>query len=317
MKQTLNNQRGMALLLVLVVVALLSALLTELAFSTLVDLRLAETFRDSTRANYLAKGGVQVGRALLQEDRNGWDHASELWGIGVASYPVGDGDITVTIEDQDGKFNLNRLVVGGVADNVFKQRCNKLFLELGLPDPEDLTAALIDWIDADDIVYTDPQTGSTGAEESYYQGLKNPTRCKNAPFDSLEELAGIRGFTPEVRTALTGLITVYGVRQLNVNTAPKAVLYAWYGWSSPAMDDKIADTIFEARKTTPIKNKDALIALIGDIDYGVLNQQSDIAYGSTTFHIDSFARVNDGAGARRVEAMIGKTGDKLLYLKVN
>ena len=45
MKQTLSNQRGMALLLVLVVVALLSALLTELAFSTLVDLRLAETFQ--------------------------------------------------------------------------------------------------------------------------------------------------------------------------------------------------------------------------------------------------------------------------------
>lgn len=317
MKQTLGNQRGMALLLVLVVVALLSALLTELAFSTLVDLRLAETFRDSTRAAYLAKGGVRVGRALLQEDRNAWDHSSEYWGQGVVGYPVGDGDISITIVDQDGLFNLNRLVVGGVADNVFKQRCNKLFLELDLPDPEDLTAALIDWIDADDSVYTDPQTGATGAEESYYQGLSNPTRCKNAPLDSLDELAGIRGFTPDVRAALKGLITVYGVRQLNVNTAPQAVLYAWYGWSSPGLDDKIASTIFEARQSAPIKNHGELQALIGINDFSLLNQQSDIAYSSTTFHIDSFARVNDGAGARRVEAMIGKTNDQLLYLKVN
>jgi general secretion pathway protein K len=317
MKQTLNNQRGMALLLVLVIVALLSALLTELAFSTLVDLRLAETFRDSTRAAYLAKGGVRVGRALLQEDRNAWDHKSEFWGIGVARYPVGDGDITVTIVDQDGKFNLNRLVVGGVADNVFKQRCNKLFLELDLPDPEDLTAALIDWIDADDTVYTDPQTGATGAEESYYQGLKNPTRCKNAPFDSLEELAGVRGFTPEVRGALIEFVTVYGVRQLNVNTAPKQVLYAWYGWANPALDDKIANTIFEACQTAPIKDKSELIALIGTNDFTILNQQSDIAYSSTTFHIESKANIHDDSGGRKVEAMIGKSGDKLLYLKVN
>lgn len=315
MRPIVDNQRGMALLLVLVVVALLSALLTELAFSTLVDLRLAETFRDSTRAAYLAKGGVRVGRALLQEDRNGWDHESEFWGQGVASYPVGDGVISVTVQDQDGLFNLNRLVVGGVADNVFKRRCTKLFLELGLPDPEDLTAALIDWIDADDIVYSDPQTGASGAEESYYQGLANPTRCKNAPFDSLEELAGVRGFTPEVLSTLKGLITVYGVRQLNVNTAPPQVLFAWYAWDNPALDDSLATTIFAARETEPIKNKDDLIALIGVNDYAIINQQSDIAYSSTTFRIESWAAVNEGT--RTVEAMIGKSGDKLLYLKVN
>ena len=56
MKQERKN-RGMALLVVLVIIALLTSVLTELAFSTLVDLRLAETFRDSTRAYYLAKGG--------------------------------------------------------------------------------------------------------------------------------------------------------------------------------------------------------------------------------------------------------------------
>ena len=41
---SLGNERGMVLLLVLVVVALLSALLSEFAFSTLVDLRLPRPF---------------------------------------------------------------------------------------------------------------------------------------------------------------------------------------------------------------------------------------------------------------------------------
>ncbi len=43
-----RGNRGMALLLVLVIVALLTSLLTDLAFSTMVDMRLTETFRDST-----------------------------------------------------------------------------------------------------------------------------------------------------------------------------------------------------------------------------------------------------------------------------
>ena len=40
-----RKEKGMALLVVLVIVALLTALLTELAFSTMVDLRLVEPGR--------------------------------------------------------------------------------------------------------------------------------------------------------------------------------------------------------------------------------------------------------------------------------
>ena len=57
-----RKDRGMALLLVLLVVVMLTTLLTEFAFSTLVDLRLTETFRDNIRAYYLAKGGINAGR---------------------------------------------------------------------------------------------------------------------------------------------------------------------------------------------------------------------------------------------------------------
>ena len=60
-----RGEQGMALLLVLVVVALLTSLLTELAYSTLVDMRLTETFRDKTKAYYLAKGGIKAGRMIL------------------------------------------------------------------------------------------------------------------------------------------------------------------------------------------------------------------------------------------------------------
>ncbi len=325
MKQTLDNQRGMALLLVLVIVALLSALLTELAFSTLVDLRLAETFRDSTRAAYLAKGGVRVGREFLQMDNNDYDHDSENWYQGVAGLPVGDGFATVTIRDQDGLLNLNRLVINGTTSNVFKQRCYKLFSDLGLPDPEDLTAALIDWIDTDDIVFSDnitPNIVGRGAESSFYLGLQKPRNCKNRPLDSLDELGDVHGFTPEVIAALIDLVTVYGpppipgglTVPLNINTAPKQVLFAWYSWADQSMNDSLAETIVQARKTAPIKDSD-LTTLLSDTDYGKLNQQGDIVFKSNYYKIISTGDIVEGS--RTVEAMIGKTGNQLLYLKVN
>ncbi|MBW2186516.1 MAG: hypothetical protein JRG71_09015, partial [Deltaproteobacteria bacterium] len=47
--RSLGNENGVALLLVLAITALLAALLSQLSFSTLVDLRLTETYRDTTR----------------------------------------------------------------------------------------------------------------------------------------------------------------------------------------------------------------------------------------------------------------------------
>ncbi len=107
-----GNERGMVLLLVLVVITLLSALLSEFAFSTLVDMRLAETFRDTTRAEYLARGGITAGRMILQTDRNQYDavDSSELWSIGVQDYPLAEGAVTVKIDDLDGRLPLNKMV---------------------------------------------------------------------------------------------------------------------------------------------------------------------------------------------------------------
>ncbi|MCK4503176.1 MAG: general secretion pathway protein GspK, partial [Desulfuromonadales bacterium] len=103
----LSNQNGMALLLVLVVVALLSTLVIEFSFSSLVDLRATETFRDRTKAYYLARGGIEAARTILAEDNNDFDHPLEFWGTPLVNIPVGDGDVTITIKDLSGRLNLN------------------------------------------------------------------------------------------------------------------------------------------------------------------------------------------------------------------
>jgi general secretion pathway protein K len=313
---SLREEKGMVLLLVLVVVALLTSLLTEFAFSTLVDLRLTETFRDSTRAYYLAKGGVRVGRIILQEDTNTWDARSELWGQGVSSYPVGDGVVSVHIEDLEGRLNINHLVdkSGFNPNTVFRGRFIKLFAELDLAEPDNLTAALVDWIDSDSKEDA-PGGGIRGAEDDYYLRLEKPYHCKNAPLDSLDELAMIRGFTPEVRRALEPHVTIHGDKSLNINTASPQTLFAWYAWDDPLLDTSIAEAIVTARENEPIRDTTDLKAVIDVNDFAVLNQQSDIAVKSGTYRIESLGEVNDGT--RMVEAIVKKTGNKLLFTKVN
>jgi DNA uptake protein ComE-like DNA-binding protein len=55
-----------------------------------------------------------------------------------------------------------------------------------------LAAAVVDWRD------TDSNPGENGAEDDIYARLNPPYRCKNAPFESIEELRLVYGFTPTV-----------------------------------------------------------------------------------------------------------------------
>jgi general secretion pathway protein K len=315
MTRVLREERGMALLLVLMIVAMLAALLTEFAFSTLVDLRLTETFRDSTRAYYLAKGGVTVGRGVLQLDTNEYTSRDELWAQGVPNYPVGDGVVSVFIEDQGGRLDVNALV--DAADNVnpvVKLRFYRFFEVMGLEDPEGLTGAMIDWLDGNDVPYNDPDNNKAmiGAESDYYLRLEPPYPCNDGPIASLGELGLIRGFTPEVLQSVAPHLTVYGGTTINVNTASAEVLMSLS--EDPEIDRDTAEAIIARRDDEPYRSPDDLKEL-NDLP-GMENLvRTPFGVTSTTFRIESEGGVGDGV--RRMEAFVQKTGDKLLYIKVN
>jgi len=83
--------------------------------------------------------------------------------------------------DEAGKLNLNTATVAMLQQ---------------LPGMTDeLAASIIDWRDADD------EVTANGAESGTYLGLQPSYSCKNAPFESIEELAWVHGAT---RTILYG-----------------------------------------------------------------------------------------------------------------
>jgi len=317
-----KSNRGMALLVVLAIVALLTSLLTELAFSTLVDLRLTETFRDTTRAYYLAKGGITAGRMILQDDRNHYDGLDELWSQGVINYPVHDGSVTVRIIDQDGKLGVNALVSGNTPSALMVDRFYRLFVALeldDLADPAELTANLIDWLDSGNAPYTQILTGGvaipvSGAEDAYYQGLSPPYPTKNGRLDTLDELSLIKGFTPEVLRRVLPHVGLHDLVAVNINTASAAVLRAL----DPLVDDAVAATLIAYRQETPIEAFTQLDGVIPPGAYSALKSLGNLeqlGVRSRSYRIEAEAEVNDGR--RRLQAEVDKQDNRLLLLKVN
>lgn len=108
-KRCRQGSRGVALLIVLLVTTLLTALIMEFAFGTRVSLRAAVNFRDSQRAYFLARSGVNfAGKILAENLKNGkpQDNLEQReWQV-VPVVSEGDVVLRVRWEDEAGKINI-------------------------------------------------------------------------------------------------------------------------------------------------------------------------------------------------------------------
>lgn len=109
MSALMKNNRGVALIVVLLVTALLIALVFEFAYGTRISLRAAVNFRDSQRAYFLARSGVNFAGALLSDNlRKGLpqDNLEQReWQI-VPIVSAGDTELRVRWEDEGGKISI-------------------------------------------------------------------------------------------------------------------------------------------------------------------------------------------------------------------
>jgi general secretion pathway protein K len=121
---TPKNQRGVALIIVLLVTALLIALIFEFAYGTRISLRAAGNYRDSQRAYYLAKSGVHI-FGKFKELQDGIPQG-EWQTIPVVS--GGDTELRIRWEDEGGKINVTNATKGSDAYN----RLLILFTNLGI-----------------------------------------------------------------------------------------------------------------------------------------------------------------------------------------
>ena len=108
MLRGLDKEKGLALIMVLWVLTILSIVALELSHAGRIELKLASNLKEETQSYYLARAGIERGIAqiLIQwsetSDVEGWNFGGE-----VKMIPFGRGAMEVQVMDESGKINLN------------------------------------------------------------------------------------------------------------------------------------------------------------------------------------------------------------------
>ncbi len=218
-----SRQRGVALIMAVLIVALATILAVNVTFRGMVDQRRSANLFALDQGYEVALGAEAWAADILRQDaqESQTDHLGEIWAKSLPALPIDEGVGTVQgrLEDLQGRFNLNNLVFadGTANDKAIKQ----LERMLSMLDIEPAWAtAIADWIDAD----TQPGFPD-GAEDSVYTGMDPPHLAANMPITRASELMVLPEFGVERFRRLQPYVTALPVgTKLNVCTAPGIVL---------------------------------------------------------------------------------------------
>jgi DNA uptake protein ComE-like DNA-binding protein len=208
-----KKRRGIVLLLVLVVVAMLAFATLSFCNLMLSERRAAQTSGRQARARALAQSGAEVARQFLdrdlqsQTDAGGIYDNSQRFAKQLAAddpTPSERGCFTIIAP----KYDINNAISGvryGLQDESMRINLNTLLDKeksskgsakstlMALPGMTDeICDAILDWLDSD----ATPR--ENGAEADYYASLTPPYAPRNGAIGSIEELLLVRGVTPQL-----------------------------------------------------------------------------------------------------------------------
>lgn len=303
-----QRNEGVALILTLLFVVLLTVLVVEFAYEAQVEASYSLNSGNDFQARLAARSAVYKGISILETDRlqselaqdgqtSPVDSRLSAWALPGEFEPLNDAVMRATITDEFGKINLNALVDYSTGQKVVRRHLYEalvqLFTQRGTEgslevDPEALVASLVDWLDEDD------EVDENGAESEFYEASENPYPCKNGPMDSLEELLLVRGMTPDLyfgargldppQLPLTEFLTVHGdwLGRINPNTVyidyESGVSDVLEAFSLGCIDaGMVADLNYEQMVEDMLSVED---------EFGAFQSVDDLRSGGYVTHID-------------------------------
>ncbi len=186
---------GVALILVLWILAVLTLLLYAFLAEMQVEYALAGGFSDEKKAEQLAWSAIDLACAVLLNETAPHHKLDDPWSNdpdGFFEVPLGEGAFTLVHPVYDEK---SVAMHWGLEDEASKININSAPREVLLKLPgvtEEIADSILDWRDPDS------NPGPNGAEGPYYEGQVPPYTCKNQPFETIEELLLVRGVTAEI-----------------------------------------------------------------------------------------------------------------------
>lgn len=226
-----RNQRGVALLVAILLVALGTIIAAAMAYDNAMTARRAAASFDFDQAVLVAEGAEAVAAYGLQQtkahDSSGTIYPGQAWSSNLLSRPtevIRGIVLQASLEDLQGRFNINDLVgMDGETPNAPAIAAFRRLLTLLGMDPK-WADLLVDWIDKDAIPL------SNGAEDSVYMETDPPYRTPNLPITSTSELMALPGFTRAGFNRLAPYITALPLgTKINLCSASGVVLDALSG----------------------------------------------------------------------------------------
>jgi hypothetical protein len=204
-----------------------------------------------------------------------------------------DGTISIRIEDENGKFNLNSLVFqnGRLNEDAYASFV-KLLKMLSLK--RSVADAVVSWIN--------PELKPAPADSR-----KAP---KRGYLDSIDELLLIPGVDNDSYDKLLPYVTIYGSSygslQININGANINVIRSLSDNISPDM----AEEVVRQREMLPLTS---INSVRGFENPGVIPAGVNIIYSCNAFRV--MATAESGGIKRMVECVLDSSGKNVLYWK--
>jgi general secretion pathway protein K len=317
----IRNRRGVALIMVLWVITILSVIVLEFCFAMRTEVNITKNFKEEMQLYAMAEGGVQraIAELIFKHDpriqqmrktlkseeippeKKEWVTDGRLYSL---SSDLGVNELRIMGEA--GKVNINA---------VSEKTLRNIIKQLGLEgETRDIVVdSILDWRDPNDFQRLN------GAENDYYQSLKEPYNCKNGNLDSIEELLLVRGVTPDLfygrkrstkegetgtanRIGLKDIFTIYSAgEQIDINSATLPVLRVVLG-----IPKEVSQTLIKAREEKRFENQNdllqrvpELVPFIGEVS-GLITYQSMMPY----YTIESRGKSKDGTSSRGVKVIV-------------
>ena len=274
-----RRQRGVALIIALILVALATILASKLSYEGFLERRRAIGILAAEQALHFGMGAEALAADVLAQDAQNnaqlttlsgpWAQPTQPMPITPQDNPEGEpiGTLQGQLEDMQGRFNLNNLghVTQGAAlqgtagatiqDAEYLAQFQRLLQLVGL-EPKWAGIAR-DWIDADDI-----PGNPDGAEDQVYTSQTPPYRTGNWPMMSPTELMNLPGFGADRYRKIEPYVTALptSVWQINICTAPAPVLESL---ADNLNGEYSAETLANGRKSGCFPDKVAFGNILG------------------------------------------------------
>lgn len=253
----MRNKKGYVLVIVLLILAVTTALVIDFAGTVYGYVSTANNFNESERMSLLLKSAylLTAEKALDLSQQLSFSAQKEI----SFEEKIEDTTVGLLLEDNNSRFNVNLIgrtnpVLSEINSDIFRRLLRELRID------EKYADRLADFIDYDKSPIV------PGGED----------RAKNYPLSSLSELSYI--FPEDDLKKVRPYLTVFGDEKININTAELPLLKALH----KNMTETLAKRIIEVREGKPFESTDDVrkkvpgMDTIGpDISVNIIKVESD------------------------------------------